>query len=490
MRVERGTVLRDKQGNIRYQVLQKIGAGRNYKVVAKVTDKYEKLPDMEERPAAGKMTIKKDAGIFFLRFAHEDEQEDKREREEDKDNPIKYLKREGNFQMYYPNIAHVYETFEGYVGDKKEDSIFCVVQEYIEGEDLLSYFFSDAVRNRNYETNKKIFRWMLQLLRSTHYYLNYVTDGDPFVHRDLKPDNLMIDKDGRVKVVDFDWARIPNSTATQNSTICGTKGYADPDAYHTDHTREDMDIYSLGRIFCFMLRGGHYFTPNERGDATESEEKGGKKKTEENKNKYFLIKPVYGDVTEDQAKRNRELAYGFEEDRILPCYLEDEFKGLREIIQKMVTYPHNRYKKIKDVLKDFDSFVKAFLKNKYKENESEFRKEYRDITEDEMLLRVSLDGKTATIRPVFSWEEDGKTYRGHDYTCEERQIVEIREDKVKKSAIMDVYYMDGKIKYILGDNIHKKTVDNGILTNGDIFEGTDSQGKKYTMCVRVSFSES
>jgi eukaryotic-like serine/threonine-protein kinase len=74
--------------------------------------------------------------------------------------------------------------------------------------------------------------------------------GHNTIHQDLKPDNIMVDRDGRIWLFDFG---ISSSDDTEEYTGCGTPGYAAPEQYYKRHHRHQVDIYSLGAMLFEML---------------------------------------------------------------------------------------------------------------------------------------------------------------------------------------------------------------------------------------------
>src|SRR5690606_7685872 len=76
------------------------------------------------------------------------------------------------------------------------------------------------------------------------------------VHRDIKPHNIMITEDGRVKVTDFGIARAATfSTVTNTSTVVGSVHYFSPEQARGRYTDEKSDIYSLGIVMYEMITG-------------------------------------------------------------------------------------------------------------------------------------------------------------------------------------------------------------------------------------------
>lgn len=75
------------------------------------------------------------------------------------------------------------------------------------------------------------------------------------VHRDIKPDNIMISNDGVLKVIDFGIARITNETHPQDTSFLGTPSYAPPEQFGFSQTDCRSDIYSIGILMSELLLG-------------------------------------------------------------------------------------------------------------------------------------------------------------------------------------------------------------------------------------------
>jgi len=73
------------------------------------------------------------------------------------------------------------------------------------------------------------------------------------VHRDIKPGNIMVNKEGTVKVVDFGIARILEASKTQTGMLMGTFAYMSPEQYHGEHADERSDIWSFGVLLYELL---------------------------------------------------------------------------------------------------------------------------------------------------------------------------------------------------------------------------------------------
>ena len=69
--------------------------------------------------------------------------------------------------------------------------------------------------------------------------------GLDIIHRDIKPQNIMVQPDGNVKVMDFGIARAKNSVMTQTSSVLGTAHYISPEQAQGKDLTATSDIYSL-----------------------------------------------------------------------------------------------------------------------------------------------------------------------------------------------------------------------------------------------------
>ncbi|MBQ9530678.1 MAG: serine/threonine protein kinase [Eubacterium sp.] len=72
------------------------------------------------------------------------------------------------------------------------------------------------------------------------------------VHRDINPSNIMLDKFGRVKIIDFGISRTNKADKSKDTRILGTQGYAAPEQYGFSQTNAKSDIYSLGILINYI----------------------------------------------------------------------------------------------------------------------------------------------------------------------------------------------------------------------------------------------
>lgn len=141
--------------------------------------------------------------------------------------------------LSHPNIVEMYD-----VGEDKGN--YYIVMEYIEGKTL-----KQLIKKRGHLTEDEAVDIMLQLtdgLASAHD--SYI------IHRDIKPQNIMILEDGMVKITDFGIAMAINaSDLTQTNSVMGSVHYLPPEQAAGKGSTIKSDIYSLGILFYEMLAG-------------------------------------------------------------------------------------------------------------------------------------------------------------------------------------------------------------------------------------------
>jgi len=148
------------------------------------------------------------------------------------------------FKMSHPNIIKVTDLIE-------ENDTVAFVMEYIDGETLKEYL--DRKGKLKDDEIKTIFSQMLDAVSYVH--------EQNLVHRDIKPSNFMIDKKGKVKLMDFGIAKTldpASSEYTQTGTgmQMGTPMYMSPEQItETKSVTAQSDIYSLGVVLWQMVTG-------------------------------------------------------------------------------------------------------------------------------------------------------------------------------------------------------------------------------------------
>ncbi len=125
------------------------------------------------------------------------------------------------------------------------DGTYFIVMEYVEGETL-----KDLVRRQGRLGGSEAVRISLQLLAALEF-----AHRTGIVHRDIKPQNVMLDRDGNVKVTDFGIARAVDSGMTEAGSILGTAQYLAPEQAKGQRVDERSDLYSVGIVLYEMLTG-------------------------------------------------------------------------------------------------------------------------------------------------------------------------------------------------------------------------------------------
>jgi beta-lactam-binding protein with PASTA domain/predicted Ser/Thr protein kinase len=141
--------------------------------------------------------------------------------------------------LNHPNIVGVYDT-----GDQSD--VHFIVMEYVEGRTLRDVIRADGplLPERAAEIGEAVAR----ALSSAHQ--------AGLVHRDIKPGNIMLTREGEVKVMDFGIARTSTGdTLTQTAAILGTASYLSPEQAQGLSVDTRSDIYSLGCVLYEMLTG-------------------------------------------------------------------------------------------------------------------------------------------------------------------------------------------------------------------------------------------
>lgn len=141
--------------------------------------------------------------------------------------------------LSHPNIVEVYDVGE-------EDGEYYIVMEYIEGKTL-----KQLLKKRESLTLTEVIDIMTQLTDGiAHAHESYI------IHRDIKPQNIMIQDDGRIKITDFGIAMALNATQlTQTNSVMGSVHYLPPEQASGKGATVKSDIYSMGILMYELLTG-------------------------------------------------------------------------------------------------------------------------------------------------------------------------------------------------------------------------------------------
>ena len=261
----------------RYEITELIGVGG-------MADVYKGVDVIDNKPVAVKI-LKKE-------FA-ENEEFLRRFRNESKAIAV----------LSHPNIVKIYDV--GF-----SEKIQYIVMEYIDGITLKEYIEEEQVL-----TWKDTVHFLIQILRA----LQHAHDKG-IVHRDIKPQNIMMFTDGTIKVMDFGiakFARDNGKTATDQAI--GSVHYISPEQASGDVTDEKSDIYSVGAMMYEMLTG---------------------KKPFDSDNPVSIAVMHMHDTPERPKAVNADIPDGLEE----------------ILLKAMEKNPDNRYQSTTDMIADIEAF--------------------------------------------------------------------------------------------------------------------------------------
>ncbi|MGG4092928.1 Stk1 family PASTA domain-containing Ser/Thr kinase [Paenibacillus lautus] len=139
--------------------------------------------------------------------------------------------------LSHSNVVSIYDVGQ-------EEEVHYIVMEYIEGQNL-----NEIIKERAPLQVEEAVRIAIQICDALgHAHHNQI------IHRDIKPHNILIGRNGRVKVTDFGIARaVTSTTITQTGSVVGSVHYFSPEHAKGVVTGEKSDLYSLGIVLYQML---------------------------------------------------------------------------------------------------------------------------------------------------------------------------------------------------------------------------------------------
>ncbi|MGV8027002.1 MAG: protein kinase [Anaerolineaceae bacterium] len=133
-----------------------------------------------------------------------------------------------------------------YISEHHNENMLCVVRTYIQGRPL-----NELAREKRF-TKQQAIDIVVQLC-DILFYLH--GQSPPIIHRDIKPQNIIMDDNEKITLIDFGISRTYNETAQEDTLCFGTRYFAAPEQYGFSQTDCRSDIFSVGILLCWLLTG-------------------------------------------------------------------------------------------------------------------------------------------------------------------------------------------------------------------------------------------
>lgn len=320
--------------------------------------------------------------------------------------------------LSHPNIVEVYDVGE-------EDGNYYIVMEYIEGKTL-----KQLLQKRGALTLNEVIDIMTQLTDGlAHAHEAYI------IHRDIKPQNIMIEDNGLVKITDFGIAMALNSTQlTQTNSVMGSVHYLPPEQANGKGSTVKSDIYSLGILMYELLTGSVPF----KGDT----------------------------AVEIALKHMKEKIPSIrKQNPTIPQSVENI------VLKATAKNPKNRYDNVRDMYKDLQTALQ-------RDNEKRLVYEYpeNDLEETKVIPQVTKEIKQVIDKPTAK-EEDS----------EDNSVLKEKDEKNKLPIILAVVLLGtlivlaGVYLLITSKDVKEVKVPNVVgLTTEEAIKKIKEKGLKYT----------
>ena len=258
--------------------------------------------------------------------------------------------------LSHPNIVEVYDVGE-------EDGNYYIVMEYIEGKTL-----KQLLQKRGALTLPEVIDIMSQLTEGlSHAHEAYI------IHRDIKPQNIMIEDNGLVNITDFGIATDLNSTQlTQTNSVMGSVHYLPPEQANGKGSTIKSDIYSLGILMYELLAGSVPF----KGDT----------------------------AVEIALKHMKEKMPSIrKQNPTIPQSVENI------VLKATAKNPKNRYDSVREMYNDLQTAME-------KDNEKRLVYEYpeNDLEETKVIAPIAKESKKTIVDKPLDQEEDSTTSNKKD----------------------------------------------------------------------------
>ena len=320
--------------------------------------------------------------------------------------------------LSHPNIVEVYDVGE-------EDGNYYIVMEYIEGKTL-----KQLLQKRGALTLNEVIDIMTQLTDGlAHAHEAYI------IHRDIKPQNIMIEDNGLVKITDFGIAMALNSTQlTQTNSVMGSVHYLPPEQANGKGSTVKSDIYSLGILMYELLTGSVPF----KGDT----------------------------AVEIALKHMKEKIPSIrKQNPTIPQSVENI------VLKATAKNPKNRYDNVRDMYKDLQTALQ-------RDNEKRLVYEYpeNDLEETKVIPQVTKEVKQVIDKPTAK-EED----------TDDDSVLKEKDEKNKLPIILAVVLLGtlivlaGVYLLITSKDVKEVKVPNVVgLTTEEAIKMIKEKGLEYT----------
>ena len=141
--------------------------------------------------------------------------------------------------IYHPNLLEVYEAIQ-------DGPDAYILEEYFDGVPL-----SDILEDRKL-TEAEIKKVLLTICNALE-----ILHRLGIIHRDIKPQNIMLDTGGQIKLIDYDISKFHKTERDGDTAVLGTLGFAAPEQFGLAQSNERTDIFAVGVLLNVMLTGEH-----------------------------------------------------------------------------------------------------------------------------------------------------------------------------------------------------------------------------------------
>ncbi len=227
-------------------------------------------------------------------------------------------------------IPHIYEIYRSGSGDEK---ILVIIEEYIKAYSLTDYIKENEITEA----------FLVKMINSILDILEKLQNiNPPIIHRDIKPDNILVKEDGEIYLVDFNISRNYTGTKSKDTVIMGTAGFAAPEQFGFGESDIRTDIYGLGATINHTLEKCNFssaklsviaekcmkLSPNERFQCIDEI-------------KECLNKSVMNNGTDDVNKKGSYMLPGFRKKN--PVHMLAATFVYSFLIYCTTTYKHDNY---------------------------------------------------------------------------------------------------------------------------------------------------